>query len=127
MVCEQSYSRFGYARRVFRTVRSDGPVRESSAHCKGCDNSRNLAVTSAERYVSGTFSGNLAGSMPKRTPPKRKAARVTSTNRRSAMPLSRNDKLTQPDLVILFSLAVVTLALHARVIGHQFITLDDPT
>jgi tetratricopeptide (TPR) repeat protein len=43
------------------------------------------------------------------------------------MPLSRNDKLTQPDLVILFSLAVVTLALYARVIGHQFITLDDPT
>jgi Tfp pilus assembly protein PilF len=33
----------------------------------------------------------------------------------------------RPDLLILLALAVATLAIYAQVIGHQFITLDDPT
>jgi tetratricopeptide (TPR) repeat protein len=35
--------------------------------------------------------------------------------------------LGQPDVLILLALAVVTFAIYAQVIGHQFITLDDPT
>jgi len=33
----------------------------------------------------------------------------------------------RPDLLILLGLAVMTFASYAQVIGHQFITLDDPT
>jgi tetratricopeptide (TPR) repeat protein len=35
--------------------------------------------------------------------------------------------LKRPDRVILIGLAVVTFGIYAQVIGHQFITLDDPT
>jgi tetratricopeptide (TPR) repeat protein len=35
--------------------------------------------------------------------------------------------LKRPDLVILLGLAVMTFGIYAQVIGHQFITLDDPT
>ena len=65
--------------------------------------------------------------MVRRIAPKRKAARGASATNRSAMRLSHDKKLTRPDLLILFSLAVVTLAIYGQVIGHQFITLDDPT
>jgi Flp pilus assembly protein TadD len=39
----------------------------------------------------------------------------------------QNKQPTQLDLVILLSLALTTLVVYAQVIGHQFITLDDPT
>jgi tetratricopeptide (TPR) repeat protein len=35
--------------------------------------------------------------------------------------------MERADLVILLGLAVMTLGIYAQVIGHQFITLDDPT
>jgi len=41
--------------------------------------------------------------------------------------LSHLPTFGRPDLLILLGLAVVTFALYAQVIGHQFITLDDPT
>jgi Flp pilus assembly protein TadD len=82
---------------------------------------------STHSYLGYPFSGNLANSMARRTAPKRKAARRASVTNRSAIRLSHDKKLTRPDLLILFSLAVVTLAIYAQVIGHQFITLDDPT
>jgi len=43
------------------------------------------------------------------------------------MPPSHVTTFGRPDLLILLGLAVVTFAIYAQVIGHQFITLDDPT
>jgi protein O-mannosyl-transferase len=82
---------------------------------------------STHGYLGCRFSGNLANSMARRIAPKGKAARGGSATNRSAMRLSHDKKLTRPDLLILFSLAVVTLAIYWQVVGHQFITLDDPT
>jgi tetratricopeptide (TPR) repeat protein len=65
--------------------------------------------------------------MPKRTARKRKTARTVAANARSAVRLSHLPTFGRPDLLILLGLAVVTFALYAQVIGHQFITLDDPT
>jgi len=65
--------------------------------------------------------------MAKQTARKRKTALVAAANRRTAIPLSHTTTLKRPDLVILFGLAVITFGIYAQVIGHQFITLDDPT
>jgi tetratricopeptide (TPR) repeat protein len=65
--------------------------------------------------------------MAKRKARKRKTALVAAAKRRSVVPLSHNIRLKQGDLVILLGLAVITLGIYAQVIGHQFITLDDPT
>lgn len=43
------------------------------------------------------------------------------------MPLSHVTTFGRPDLVILLGLAVMTFGIYAQVIGHQFITFDDPT
>jgi tetratricopeptide (TPR) repeat protein len=65
--------------------------------------------------------------MAKRTAQKRKAVGSTAANGRSAVPLSHATTFGRPDLLILLGLAVMTFAIYAQVIGHQFITLDDPT
>ena len=65
--------------------------------------------------------------MAKRTARKRKEARTVAANARSAVRFSHRPTFGRPDLLILLGLAVVTFALYAQVIGHQFITLDDPT
>jgi len=65
--------------------------------------------------------------MAKRTAKKRKRERTVAANARSAVRLSHLPTIGRPDLLILLGLAVVTFALYAQVIGHQFITLDDPT
>ena len=65
--------------------------------------------------------------MAKRKARKRKTALVAAAKRRSVIPLSHNIRLKRADLVILLGLAVMTLGIYAQVIGHQFITLDDPT
>jgi tetratricopeptide (TPR) repeat protein len=65
--------------------------------------------------------------MTKRAARKRKIGRISAANRRSVVPLSHATTFRRPDLVILLGLAVVTFAIYAQVIGHQFITLDDPT
>jgi Tfp pilus assembly protein PilF len=65
--------------------------------------------------------------MVKRTAQKRKTVGLTAANRRSAAPLSHATTFGRPDLLILLGLAVMTFAIYAQVIGHQFITLDDPT
>jgi len=65
--------------------------------------------------------------MAKRKPRKRKTALVAAAKRRSVIPLSDNIRLERADLVILLGLAVMTLGIYAQVIGHQFITLDDPS
>jgi tetratricopeptide (TPR) repeat protein len=65
--------------------------------------------------------------MAKRTAQKRKAAGLTAANRRKAVPLSQAATFGRPDLLILLGLAVMTFAMYAQVVGHQFITLDDPT
>src|SRR5947208_3324625 len=65
--------------------------------------------------------------MAKRTARKRKTALVAGANRRSVVPLSHATTFGRPDLVILLGLAVFTFGIYAQVIGHQFITLDDPT
>jgi protein O-mannosyl-transferase len=65
--------------------------------------------------------------MAKRTARKRKTAFVAAANRRSVVALSHTTSLTRLDLVILLGLAAMTFAIYAQMIGHQFITLDDPT
>src|SRR5437588_1514714 len=64
--------------------------------------------------------------MGKRKAQKRKAAGFrTAAKGRSAVPRSRATTFGRPDLLILLGLAVMTFAIYAQVIGHQFITLDD--
>jgi tetratricopeptide (TPR) repeat protein len=63
----------------------------------------------------------------KRTAQKRKAAGSTAAKGRSAVPLTRFTTFGRPDVLIGLGLAIVTFAIYAQVIGHQFITLDDPT
>jgi protein O-mannosyl-transferase len=65
--------------------------------------------------------------MAKRTAKKRKRERTVAANAHSAVRLSHLPTFGRSDLLILLGLAVVTFALYAQVIGHQFITLDDPT
>ena len=65
--------------------------------------------------------------MAKRTARKRKTALAAAARRRSVIPLSHTIRLKRSDLVILLGLAVMTLGIYAQVIGHHFITLDDPT
>src|SRR5881396_405364 len=64
--------------------------------------------------------------MAKRAARKRKIGRVTVANGRSIV-LSHATTFGRPNLLIPLGLAVVTFAIYAQVIGHQFITLDDPT
>jgi protein O-mannosyl-transferase len=63
--------------------------------------------------------------MAKRTAQKRKAGGLTAANERNAAPLRNATTFGRPDLLILLGLAVMTFAIYAQVIGHQFITLDD--
>jgi Flp pilus assembly protein TadD len=64
--------------------------------------------------------------MPKRKAQKRKAVGFRTAGKgRSAVPRSRATTFGRPDLLILIGLAVMTFAIYAQVIGHQFITLDD--
>jgi tetratricopeptide (TPR) repeat protein len=65
--------------------------------------------------------------MAKRTAQKKKAAGLTAANRRKAVPLSHAGTFGRPDLLILLALGTITFGIYAQVIGHQFITLDDPT
>jgi tetratricopeptide (TPR) repeat protein len=65
--------------------------------------------------------------MGKRTAQKRKARASTSANARRAVPKSNAPTLGRPDLLILLALGAITFAIYAQVMGHQFITLDDPT
>ena len=65
--------------------------------------------------------------MAKRTARKRKPALVAAAKQQSVIPVSENIRLKRSDLVILLGLAVMTFGIYAQVIGHQFITLDDPT
>ncbi len=65
--------------------------------------------------------------MAKRTARKRKTALVAAAKRQSVIAISQKTRLERVDLVILLGLAVMTVGIYAQVIGHQFITLDDPT
>ncbi|PYJ28849.1 MAG: hypothetical protein DME89_05285 [Verrucomicrobia bacterium] len=65
--------------------------------------------------------------MGKRTAQKRRAAASSALNARRTVPQSYAAAPGRCDLLIMLGLAVVTLAIYAQVIGHQFITLDDPT
>jgi hypothetical protein len=67
--------------------------------------------------------------MAKRTAQKRKAVGLAAANERTpkAFEVSHVTTFERPDLLILLGLAVVTFGIYAQVIGHQFITLDDPT
>jgi tetratricopeptide (TPR) repeat protein len=61
--------------------------------------------------------------MARQTTQKRRAI----ASKRRGEPLHRTTTFGRPDFLILLALAVVTSAIYAQVIGHQFITLDDPT
>jgi protein O-mannosyl-transferase len=65
--------------------------------------------------------------MAKQRSRKRKTALVAAGNKRSVAPLSHTRRLERPGLLILLALAAITFGIYAQVIGHQFITLDDPT
>src|SRR6266568_4113901 len=73
--------------------------------------------------------------MAKRTAQKRKDRRVSAPRQEQSFFSSRERKrdacatatFERPDLLILLGLAVVTFGIYAQVIGHRFITFDDPT
>src|SRR5437899_1624528 len=65
--------------------------------------------------------------MAKQRSRKRKTALVAAGNKRSVAPFSNTKRLERPDLLILLALAAITFGIYVQVIGHQFITLDDPT
>jgi len=83
--------------------------------------------------------------MAKRTAQKRKDRRVAAPRPEDSIFSSRERKLAtaspsgggrdacatttfeRPDLLIVFGLAVVTFGIYAQLIGHRFITFDDPT
>jgi protein O-mannosyl-transferase len=65
--------------------------------------------------------------MAKRTAQKRKAGGTAAANKRNAALLRNATTFGRPDLLILLGLAVMTFGIYAQVIGHQFITIDDPT
>src|SRR6266446_9947444 len=67
--------------------------------------------------------------MDKRTAQKGKAVGFTAANERTpkAFELGHGTTLERADVLILLGLAVVTFGIYAQLIGHRFITLDDPT
>src|SRR6266481_6446933 len=65
--------------------------------------------------------------MTKQRSRKRKTALVAVGHKKSVGPLSQIRRLERPDHLILLALGTITLGIYAQVIGHQFITLDDPT
>jgi Flp pilus assembly protein TadD len=68
--------------------------------------------------------------MAKRTAQKGKAVGFNAAaNERTpkAFQVSHVTTFERPDLLILLGLAVVTFGIYAQLIGHRFITLDDPT
>ena len=67
--------------------------------------------------------------MAKRTAQKRKAVGFDAANERTpkTFEVSHVTTFERPDLLILLGLATVTFGIYAQVIGHRFITFDDPT
>ena len=65
--------------------------------------------------------------MAKQKSQKRKTVLVAVGHKKSVGPLSQIGRLERPDLLILLALGIITFGIYAQVIGHQFITLDDPT
>jgi len=65
--------------------------------------------------------------MAKQTTQKKRRVSSSAVKARSAPQLRRISKDAPVDLLIFVALAVATFAIYAQVIGHQFITLDDPT
>jgi protein O-mannosyl-transferase len=65
--------------------------------------------------------------MGKRTAQKRKARGSAAAKAQRGVPLIRATTIRRPDILILLALGAITFGIYAQVIGHQFITLDDPT
>jgi len=67
--------------------------------------------------------------MAKRSAQKRKTVGSTAANERTPKPFEVSHATTSKgaDLLILLGLAVVTFGIYAQLIGHRFITFDDPT
>src|SRR5882724_10033924 len=67
--------------------------------------------------------------MAKRTAQKRKAVGFTAANERTptAFEVSHGTTFERSDLLIVLGLAIVTFGIYAQLIGHRFITFDDPT
>jgi tetratricopeptide (TPR) repeat protein len=67
--------------------------------------------------------------MAKRTEQKRRAVGFTAAIERTpkAFEVSHITTFERPDVLILLGLATVTFGIYAQLIGHRFITLDDPT
>jgi len=65
--------------------------------------------------------------MAKQRSRKKKTALVAVGHKKSVDPLSQIRRLERPDLLILLALGTITFGIYAQLIGHQFITLDDPT
>src|SRR5207244_3078949 len=108
-----------------------GKRKGTGAHGPRAGRVRNIGlwpVRPAEIFsASCPCSSNLAKSMAKRTARTRKTSRFTAAGGRTAVQLSQVTRFGRAELLILLGLAVVTFGIYAQVIGHQFITLDDPT
>jgi tetratricopeptide (TPR) repeat protein len=79
--------------------------------------------------VREAYPDSLATGMAKRTAQKRKTVGLTAANERTpkTFEVSHVTTFERPDLLILLGLAIVTFGIYAQVIGHHFITFDDPT
>src|SRR5437762_3986724 len=71
----------------------------------------------------------LQTTMARQTTQKRKAVGFTAANKPTpkVFEVSHVTTFERPDLLILLGLAIVTFGIYAQVIGHHFITFDDPT
>ncbi|PYL59723.1 MAG: hypothetical protein DMF24_12405 [Verrucomicrobia bacterium] len=77
--------------------------------------SKTLSRSAALRFIDFQRDHRLQITMARQTTQKRKALSA------------RAGKFGRPEIAIAAALAVLTLAIYAQVVGHHFITLDDPT
>src|SRR5437016_12223362 len=117
-LCEFQQRLVGSCRRNRKSCSMSGEVSETIWAC--------CASSLSDSFTSG---------MAKRTAQKREDRSDSALRQEDSIFSSRERKrdacaaatFERPDLLILLGLAIVTFGIYAQLIGHRFITLDDPT
>src|SRR5437016_7306552 len=117
-LCEFQQRLVGSCRRNRKSCSMSGEVSETIWAC--------CASSLSDSFTSG---------MAKRTAQKREDRCDSALRQEDSIFSSRERKrdacaaatFERPDLLILLGLAIVTFGIYAQLIGHRFITLDDPT
>ena len=110
----------------------------ANTHIRSARAQENSIAKQFERFVRQAYLIVSQSGMAKRTAQKRKAVGLAAAKNelrsparanspRRAFEVSHVTTFERPDLLILLGLAVVTFGIYAQVIGHHFITFDDPT